>query len=235
METSKSLGPPKANVLKWDHALDASYEAHMAAFRLAHHNTLMAAFMDQLATQYNDTELAEFAKYQMQLSHETLKCSTAGAASVIHIKRAMCLSLTDELASGPVYEKVMNIPFQGAQLFGPSFMTVIEKTSESQQRLSMLKQQLQILKPQASRGRPAVRGRGRGVQRGRGVPVQRGGYQSATITNAAQAGAQAFPYPQQPFRGGGRGRGGRGPYRGGVQRGAQRARVAYKPHPKPSQ
>ena len=234
VDTAKRSGPPKATVLKWGHALNSSYEAHMASFRMAHHNSLMATFVDQLATKYDDDELADLSRYQMHLSHDMLTSSASGAASIIHAKRAMMLSLTDELATGVIHDKVMTLPFQGEQLFGPDFMTVIAKTSESQQKLTLLKQQLTSLKQQTSRGQAPYRGRGRGVQRGRGVPAYRGGrQQSATITSAAQADAYAFP--QQPFRGAGRGRGGRGAPRGGGQRGARRGRIAYKPHPGPAQ
>jgi len=42
MVSSQILGPTKGAVHKWDQDADASYEAHMASFRLAHHSSLMA-------------------------------------------------------------------------------------------------------------------------------------------------------------------------------------------------
>ena len=231
IDSSRTLGPTRSTVSKWDHSVDSSFEAHMATFRLGHHSSLMATFLDKVAMRYDDLELTELAKFHMQLSQEVLRTSAFGAASAINLKRSMALSLTEELSAGSVHDKIMSIPYTGGELFGSQFMEVIDKTSASQERLAALKVHLKQMKPQSTRGRPPYRGRGRGIQRGRGAGAYRGGQQSATVTSAAQAGASAFYQP--PFRGAWRGRGGRAS-RGGAQRGTSRGRGGYKATNQPS-
>ena len=233
MDSAQTLGPTKGAVHKWDQDADASYEAHMASFRLAHHSSLMATYVDSLATQFADINLTEFAKHHMTLSQELLKSSAYGAASTIHLKRSMALSLTDELRTGPVHDKLMAVPFRGGELFGPGFMEVIEKSSASHEKLASLKAHLKKVKtPHGSRAQASFRGRGRGVMAVRGRGVAAAGSRSATITRASQQTGNV-PF-QPPFRGGWRGRGGRGGPRGGVQRGTFRGRGGGKPPNKPS-
>ena len=138
-----------------------------------------------------------------------LKASAFGAASTIHLKRSMALSLTEELRTGPVHDKLMAMPFKGGELFGPGFMEVIEKSSASHKKLASLKAHLKKVKnPHGSRAHASFRGRGRRVTAVMGRGVARAGSRSATITRASQETGHV-PF-QPPFRGGGRGRGGAG-------------------------
>ena len=218
VDSSRRQGPTKAAVHKWEAAVDASYESHMACFRLAHHNSLMATYLDAVASDLGHMKLSNLAKFQMELSQDTLKSAAYGAASDVHLRRSMALGQTDELAAGPLHDKIMALPFYGENLFGPGFMKAIEKASESQEKCSLLRSQMKIVS-QGSRAYVPACGRGRGFPASR-RGAQRGA-RSATVTSSQQA-AQNFP--QQPFRGNWGGRGGRGAARGGPQRGTFRGR-----------
>ena len=203
-------GPTRGQAEKWLRGLESVFDSILSTFRLSYHQVTMTTFIHSQAESAGDIIMLNVARHLMAANLESLQAAATGAASIISVMRAICISLLPRSTSAEVREAMASMPYEGNLLFGVRLEDLLSDVVSAQQTFNRFTQSFGAAKSKGTKGKsnfrhgtqqvspleavpqpkqpanyPSARGRGGGF-RGR-RPMRRGATSRGRGRGAAQA------------------------------------------------